>query len=412
MPAVEAAKKECEPAIMGVSVNNHEKFVSGFAVRPRQAARCLVSAVALAAAMVATTGTTPASSAVSQWNHVTVGDEHACGIRVGNTLWCWGNNSAGQLGIGNTANQELPQQVGRPAVAGWASVSAGGFFGCAIRRAGTLWCWGNNDFGQLGIGSFTSQDRPQQVITPAATGWTTVAAGALHACATRSDGALWCWGDNHDLPQRVTTPAADGWASVAAGASHTCATRSDGTLWCWGDNSKGELGIGDTISQDLPQQVTTPAADGWASVTAGQTDTCATRSDGTLWCWGENFAGELGIGNTADQDLPQQVTSPAATGWTTVAAGAYHTCATRTHMLLCWGFNNHGQLGIGTRTSKDQPRHVMVPSRWSWTLIALGGDTTCATHTGPALWCWGDNGSGQLGIGSTADQRLPQQVTS
>jgi alpha-tubulin suppressor-like RCC1 family protein len=408
----------------GAKVNSRGKFLSGFVVRPRQTPRCLASAVALAAATIATTGAMPASSVVSQWNHIAVGGEHACGIRLGNTLWCWGDNSEGELGIGSTTSQDLPQQVTRPAVAGWASVTAGGFFGCAIRRVGTLWCWGNNDFGQLGIGNTATQDLPQQVTTPAATGWTSAAAGETHTCATRSDGTLWCWGDNfegqlgigdmtgQDLPQQVTTPAATGWTGAAAGEGHTCATRSDGTLWCWGDNSEGDLGIGSTTSQDLPQQVTTPAATGWTGAAAGEGHTCATRSDGTLWCWGNNFEGQLGIGSTTSQDLPQQVTTPAATGWTTASAGDYQTCATRTHMLLCWGLNNHGQLGIGTRTSKDLPRHVMIPSRWGWTLMAPGGDTTCASHTGHTLWCWGDNNAGQLGIGSTTSQDLPQQVTS
>jgi alpha-tubulin suppressor-like RCC1 family protein len=356
----------------GAKVNSRGKFLSGFVVRPRQTARCLASAVALAAATIATTGAMPASSVVSQWNHIAVGGEHACGIRLGNTLWCWGDNSEGELGIGSTTSQDLPQQVTRPAVAGWASVTAGGFFGCAIRKVGTLWCWGNNDFGQLGIGNTATQN----------------------------------------LPQQVTTPAATGWTSAAAGETHTCATRSDGTLWCWGDNFEGQLGIGDMTGQDLPQQVTTPAATGWTGAAAGEGHTCATRSDGTLWCWGDNSEGDLGIGSTTSQDLPQQVTTPAATGWTTASAGDYQTCATRTHMLLCWGLNNHGQLGIGTRTSKDLPRHVMIPSRWGWTLMAPGGDTTCASHTGHTLWCWGDNNVGQLGIGSTTSQDLPQQVTS
>ena len=109
-------------------------------------------------------------------------------------------------------------------------------------------------------------------------------------------------------PRQVTTPAPGGWASITAGTTHTCATRTDGTLWCWGANDSGQLGIGGGTDQDRPRQVTTPAAGGWAGVTAGYDHTCATRTGGTLWCWGYNGNGELGLGNHTDQDRPRQVT--------------------------------------------------------------------------------------------------------
>jgi alpha-tubulin suppressor-like RCC1 family protein len=358
------------------------------------------------------------------WNHVAAGASHTCGIRFGNTLWCWGLNDHGQLGDGNRTDQDLPQQLTRPFTAGWTSVTAGFFHGCALRNDGTLWCWGDNDSGQLGIGSNVSQTRPQQVTTPAPAGWASVAAGDFHTCATRSDGTLWCWGMNvvgelgigsttgQSLPQQVTTPAASGWASVATGAEDTCATRTDGTLWCWGFNGYGELGIGNLTDQDLPQQLTTPAASGWASVATGTTHTCATRTDGTLWCWGFNDAGQLGIGSKTEQDLPQQVTTPAPAGWTSVATGGSHTCALRGHGLWCWGFNRYGQLGIGSTVNQSRPRPVPIHGTTGWSVFALGYLHTCALHAGPALWCWGYNANGQLGLGNMINQDLPQQVTS
>jgi Regulator of chromosome condensation (RCC1) repeat len=129
----------------------------------------------------------------------------------------------------------------------------------------------------------------------------------------------------------VTSPAPGGWASVTSGSSagHTCALRAGGTLWCWGWNYYGQLGIGNHTDQDLPQQVTTPAPGGWASVTAGAYQSCAVRADSTLWCWGFNYYGQLGIGNHTDQDLPQQVSTPLPGGWASVTAGAYHSCAVR-----------------------------------------------------------------------------------
>ena len=172
----------------------------------------------------------------------------------------------------------------------WAHIAAGAYHTCGIRADGTLWCWGDNSPAQLGIGSHTGQNRPRQ----------------------------------------VTTPATGGWATVTAASDYTCATRADGTLWCWGDNSSGQLGLGPGggRGQDLPRQVTTPAQGGWASVATGAEDTCGTRTDATLWCWGYNGAGELGIGNLISQGRPRQVTTPAPGGWATVTTGS-HTCATR-----------------------------------------------------------------------------------
>jgi alpha-tubulin suppressor-like RCC1 family protein len=218
---------------------------------------------------------------------------------------------------------------------------------------------------------------------------------------------------NVTRPHQVTTPAATSWISVSAGENHTCAVRADATLWCWGANFLGQLGTGGTTGNDVPQQVTSPAADGWASVSAGGQDTCAVRADGTLWCWGANINGALGLGTTTGQSLPQQVTTPASTGWARVSMGGGHTCAIRGDATLwCWGSNFQGQLGIGSNTEQARPQRVSVPARTGWTLITSGAHHTCATHTGHALWCWGLNRTGELGLGSTTDQNLPQQVTA
>jgi len=190
---------------------------AGPAARWRRAARTITGAAAAAACLLAATAAAPAAThraghaspasparsrhaarpaaAPPLWTGIAAGTFHTCGIREGNTLWCWGYPAHGALGTGATTNQDQPQQISKP-TAGWTSVTAGYQDSCATRNDGTLWCWGDNDFGQLGIGTTTSMRRPHQVTTPAATGWATVAAGNDHICATHSDGSLWCWGAN------------------------------------------------------------------------------------------------------------------------------------------------------------------------------------------------------------------------
>jgi alpha-tubulin suppressor-like RCC1 family protein len=350
---------------------------------------------------------------------VAAGGGHTCGILADGTLWCWGDNSDGQLGAGNT-DQDRPRQVTYPAPGGWVSVTAGEVHTCAVRAGGTLWCWGDNSDGQLGIGNFTGQDRPRQVTSPAPGGWDSVTAGNYHTCAIRTGGTLWCWGWNpydqlgtgydgsQDLPQPVTA-LAPGWVSVTAGYGHTCAIRTGGTLWCWGDADAGQLGHGPGTAQ-----VTIPAPGGWVSVAAGWFHTCAIRAGGTLWCWGNNLEGEVGIGGgSTRQYLPQQVTTPAAAGWTSVTGGGFHTCATRVAgTLWCWGSDRFGAIGIGYHPNQFLPRQVISPVPWGWASVSGGGDHTCAVRAGGDLWCWGANDDGQLGIGNYANQCHPRRVTA
>ena len=343
-----------------------------------------------------------------RWTHIASGGgAHTCAIRANGTLWCWGSNSNGQLGIGNQTDRKLPSQVTTPAAGGWASVATGEADTCAIRTNRTLWCWGDG------------QNRPRQVTTPAAGGWASVTASFGQTCAIRTNRTLWCWGGGQK-PQQVTSPAAGGWASVAPADGFTCATRDGGTLWCWGLNNTGQLGIGNQTNQNLPTQVTTPAAGGWASVATGEAHTCAVRTNHTLWCWGFGDYGQLGIGGEPDVVvLPQQVTTPTPGGWSSVTAGYDHTCATRTNRALwCWGLNGEGQLGLGFfsegidgEQGVPSPRQVTTPAEEGWVTVAAGQAHTCAIRGGGSLWCWGRNGTGQLGIGNDISQDQAQRVT-
>lgn len=362
------------------------------------------------------------------WAQVDVNGSHSCGIHTDGSLWCWGYNSDGELGVGDNAPRQSPTQVGTDI--GWLSVRTGDLHTCAIRtdpsapmtkiKGGTLWCWGANADGQLGVGDTTPRNVPTQV--GSRNDWASVTTGGAQTCALRIAKSLWCWGSNSDgqlgvgdqsnrlMPTHVG-PAS--WQSANAGSLHTCGIQLDGSLWCWGANADGELGLGDTTGRLAPSQVEPGTA--WRQVALGGQDACAIESDGTLWCWGYNLHGELGVGDTNQRNAPTQVGS--ATTWETIGPGNQHTCATRTGSTLtkpnvtlwCWGWNRQGQLGTGDLTNWVVPVQVVSPST-GWVTVGGGDFHTCGLLKNHTVWCWGYNASGQLGLGDTQARLVPTQV--
>jgi hypothetical protein len=205
----------------------------------------------------------------------------------------------------------------------WSSVSAGNcWHTIAIKTDGTLWVWGDNFYGQLGLGDTTNRYTPTKVGTDT------------------------------------------NWAYVSAGCANTIAIKTDGTLWAWGWNYTGQLGLGDTTNRYTPTQVGSDT--NWAYVSAGDSHTVAIKKDGTLWAWGDNFYGQLGLGDTTDRYTPTLVGSD--TNWAYVSAGLYHTIAIKTNgTLWAWGRNNFGQLGLGDTTNRYSPTLVNIKPTLSWT---------------------------------------------
>lgn len=194
------------------------------------------------------------------------------------------------------------------------AVAAGGAHTLGLKRDGTLWAWGWNEFGQLGDGTTTFRLTPAQV---GSEHWMAAAAGDLHTVALRSDGTLWAWGLNDDgqlgdgtTTQRLT-PVQVGtetdWASIAAGtmSGHTVALKADGTLWAWGRNDHGQLGDGTTTQRLTPARAATVLR--WTGAAVGGDHTVAVSSDGTLWTWGWDAIGQLGDGISLDQPFPEPI---------------------------------------------------------------------------------------------------------
>ena len=342
-------------------------------------------------------------------NGVKLGAGPSSPVVISGTLWDFGLNNYGQLGQGNTTNYSSPVQVG--ALTNWASVACGGAHTVAIKTDGTLWVWGGyNSFGQLGLGDTNPYSSPAQV--GALTTWESVASGGYSTMAIKTDGTLWGWGNDSygqlglgTQVQAYSSPVQVGsltnWKTVGCGilSLHTLAIKTDGTLWAWGKDNYGQLGQGNTTNYSSPVQV--GALTNWASVAAGQFHTAAIKTDGTLWTWGGyNVFGQLGQGNTTNYSSPVQV--GALTNWASVTCGRFHTAAIKTDgTLWAWGYNNDGELGLGNTTNYSSP--VQVGALTNWASVAGGQSHTTAIKTDGTLWAWGNDSYGQLGQGNTTN---------
>jgi DNA-binding beta-propeller fold protein YncE len=241
--------------------------------------------------------------------------------------------------------------------------------------------------------------------------------GDQDACAITVGGALYCWGANgygqaglgnttsYTTPQQVTSPS-ETWSSVSNGYYDTCAITTAGALYCWGYNYAGEDGVGNTTQHTSPQHVTSPSTT-WSTVSMGEADACAITTAGKLYCWGQNGEGEDGVGNTTENNSPVQVGT--ATNWSSVSQSGSDACAINTSgALYCWGLNGAGEDGLGNTTAYHTPQQVTAISG-TWTAVSTNGQDTCGINGG-ALYCWGYNSNGEDGLGNTTEYNSPQQV--
>jgi len=287
----------------------------------------------------------PGTTAVggTTWDEVSTSTAHMLAVKNDGTLWTWGRNVAGQLGTGNVTSRSSPGTTAGAALNGisdaWKTVSAGGDSSAAIKNDGTLWTWGLNTAGMLGDGTTTSRSSPGTT-AGAGTNWVLVAlandaAGLGFGAAVKSDGTLWTWGNNSkfQLGNGTTTDrsspgtvAGGGttWKQVSCGVDHAVALKTNGTLWTWGANGNGETGNGAAeVSRSSPN-TTAGGGNNWKYVNAAFQISAGIKTDGTLWTWGRNVAGELGVGDTTNRSSPTQV-SGSLLNWESVAMGSAST---------------------------------------------------------------------------------------
>ncbi len=360
------------------------------------------------------------------WSSVSAGGEHTCAAALGGALWCWGANGDGQVGNGEMVDEREPVLTAAPR---WLQVSAGPDFTCAratdIAPMVEVQCWGNGRVGQLGDGDPAYRVEP----TPIDVGqmiWSEVHAGGEHACAIASTHALVCWGANDsgqlgtdDIdPRLLPTEPDDGsncWADLATGSLHTCALvdpECDGEIandiFCWGNDRDQQLGNGGDTTDALTPTLVTSAQANWTGVYAGGAHTCATKAS-SLWCWGDNQAGEAGVG-TDDPNVPAPIMIDSGE-WSEVAmspAFPGHTCGIRGGAVLCWGENSDGQIG----DSPDRRSPFLVPGLGTFQQISVcaGDFHSCAVDANATLRCWGGNARGQLGNNSVESATTPVTI--
>jgi alpha-tubulin suppressor-like RCC1 family protein len=341
---------------------------------------------------------------LTNWVQVSVGTTAAAAVKNDGTLWTWGAGTSGQLGDGTAVTKSSPVQVGT-LTTNWSSVSCGTTFMLATRTDGTLWAWGLQTGGRLGNGTTTATGLSSPVQIGTLTNWTSIACGALNGFGI-AGGKLYSWGTAGaiqgsgstvatSVPTQIGTLTA--WSKVSAGDNQAGAIKSDNTLWTWGTSANGALGDGTTVAKSSPVQVGTLTTN-WSSVAIGTNAMSALRSDGTLWGWGTNNSGQLGVNTLTNYSSPVQVGT--LTSWTAAAAaGNVAVFRGPSNYIFTTGAATSGQLGQTTPANSSPVAVGLGTSKYA--SVALGGSYSMAVRTDRTLWGWGANNLGQLGNGTT-----------
>lgn len=316
-----------------------------------------------------------------------------------------------------------PVQV--PSLKNVIAISGGDAHSLALQADGTVWAWGDNEYGQLGDGTkadWICKDGEQRCYPGPAdhttlsvqvvglSGVTAVSAGASHSLALKADGSVWAWGvnrygelgDGSTINRQTPVRAANltGIVAIAAGRrGQSLALQADGSVWVWGNNESGQLGLGNTTPYSTP--VPLPGLKDVVAIATGNNHSLALKSDGTVWTWGNNSAGQLGDGSTTNHSRPVQVIG--LKDVVAIAGGGAHSLALKSDgTVWSWGDNEHGQLGDGTTANHPTPAKAGGLS--DVIAIAAGDSHSLALKSDGTVWDWGDNASGQLDDGVVCGQ--------
>ncbi len=341
------------------------------------------------------------------WRSLALADHHSCGIKPDHSGWCWGKNDFGQVGIGATGVVRSPRRL----PFSWRQIEPSGRATCGIRLDQTGWCWGAHP----GNGT-TDSTVPVKLpglwrsLTP--TSWYEDMAGwVTYVCGIRTDNSGWCWGDNWsgvlgigESPSQQTlllTPrqVTGQWREITSGHLTQCGIRTDDSGWCWGANYHGGLGDGTTENRGAPTQV----AGSWSSLTpSANYRTCGIQTDASGWCWGNNAWGSVGDGTKGDRTSPFRLPG----SWRHIDNRLPTVCGIQADDSgWCWGWNASGTVGDGTKEDRTTP--YQLAGSWQSLVVDVA---TCGVQTNGSGWCWGTNSYGGLGDGTRKNRTTPQRL--
>ncbi len=352
---------------------------------------------------------TPAAAAAPlSFQHISTGSREACGVAMDDRAYCWG------ISFTQGGTFVTPHPV--PTVLRFQEVRVGFNFSCGLTTDSRIYCWGTNERGQLGDGSTSaSSNTPVQVA--GARRYRLLRVGRNHACAITMAGLAFCWGDNEfgQLGDGTTTNRRSPrkiagtleFLRLGTGHGHTCGVTTAHKAYCWGLNNHGQLGDGTSIRRSRPNPVFGGLA--FAQVSAGLIHSCGVTTSHQAYCWGSGASGKLGYGDTDRRGKPVLVAGGIA--FSGVTTGNGHSCGTDTNgRAWCWGFNSSGQVGDGTSLNQRlTPVQVAGGLRFD-AVLASFNNYTCGIATSGRGYCWGENTFGYLGDGTTENRSAPTAI--
>jgi alpha-tubulin suppressor-like RCC1 family protein len=385
-----------------------------------QTASIMKSHLSLALSLVLVIASVPAHS--ETLIDISAGENHTCVLDSNGKAYCWGNNSVGQLGNGSTESSMSPVAVSEDLR--FESISVGSDHACGITVDNDAYCWGRGRYGRLGNGSSENSLVPTAV--SGSLSFESVNAGLAHTCGITTDGDAFCWGRGEDgilgnnsiESSLVPVPVSGGltFSSIDPGSATTCGVTTKGDAYCWGAGDFGSLlaqADGDGEGKIAPGLVAGEFKFQPTSISVGLDHACAITTSDKAVCWGRGRYGKLGIGSGDGLGVLENLTTPREvngdTSFVLIATGVFQTCGIATDgKAYCWGRNGSGQLGDGTTTMRVEP--VAVSANLKFKDIAVGSDHACGISSTDEVYCWGNGTAGKLGTRSTDNRLTPTKV--